>query len=218
METKGRSYWRAALRFRCDYLPFGFIRVFRRDRGDKFWRFATEIVGPFLDLHRLFGQSAPYGPMAKPYHPCYTNLNPAAEARRYTSETIYCRKVTLTYDWLPPDREVKNWFRRVPYRLERGKAEDSWVVKYFEFRAGIGPLPGAGFIGDLWISWNSGDPSIWFKVEERNWEKWGGCASSVREVSLFFRGFLRPSPLHTHDPNRPKTFSITVCSIRIADA
>lgn len=64
------------------------------------------------------------------------------------------------------------------------------MVKYFEFRAGIGPLPGVGFIGDLWISWDSRDPSVWFKVEERNWEKWGGCASSVREVSLLF--FLFP--------------------------
>ena len=130
--------------------------------------------------------------MDKPHHPCYTNVNPAAEAQRYTSETVYCRKVTLTYDWLPPDREVKNWFQRVPYRLERGNAEGSWVVKYFEFRAGIGPLPGVGFIGDLWISWDSRDPSVWFKVEERNWEKWGGCASSVREVSLLF--FLLGDP------------------------
>jgi hypothetical protein len=156
-------------------------------------RSATGTIGAYyLNDPPPLGQSAPYGPMAKPYHPSYTNLNPAAKARGYTSETVCCRKVTFTYDWLPSDREVKNWFRRVPYRLEKGKANGSWVVRYFEFRAGIGPLPGVGFIGDLWISWNSRDPSIWFKVEEGRWEKWGGCASSVREVSLFFffRGIL----------------------------
>lgn len=90
----------------------------------------------------------------------------------------------MIYDWLPPDRDVEAWFRRVPYRLERDAAEGSWVVKYFEFRAPIKPLPQVGFIGDLWISWNVLDPSIWFKVHENEWERWGGCASSVREVSL----------------------------------
>jgi len=134
--------------------------------------------------------SAPYGPMAKPYHPCYTDVNPAVEARKYTSEQVYYRKVTLMYDWLAPDRDVEGWSRRVPYRLERGQMEGSWVVKYFEFRAGIGPLIGVGFIGDLWISWNPEDPSVWFKVEEDKWERWGGCASSVRVVSLFFHSFF----------------------------
>ena len=126
---------------------------------------------------------APYGPMAKPYHPYYTIVNPAEEARRYTSEKVYCRKLTLVYDWLPPGREVQSWFRRVPWQLERGEMVNSWIVKYFEFRAAIGPLPRVGFIGDLWISWNARDPSIWFKVDETKWERWGGCASSLREVS-----------------------------------
>lgn len=121
--------------------------------------------------------------MAKPYHPCYTNVNPAEEARRHTTEQVYCRKVTLTYNWLPSDRKVENWFRRVPYRLESADAADSWIVKYFEFRAGIAPLVQLGFIGDLWVSWSAGDPSIWFKVDEMKWERWGGCASSVRGVS-----------------------------------
>ena len=121
--------------------------------------------------------------MVKPYHPCYAKVNPAEEVRRYTAERVYCRKVTLEYDWLPQDREVKNWFRRVPWELERGKRADSWIVKYFEFRAGIEPLPQVGFIGDLWISWNARDPSIWFKVDKLKWERWGGCASSLHEVS-----------------------------------
>ena len=146
-----------------------------------------------LDLPPLW-PSAPYGPMDKLHHPCYTNVNPAAEAPRYTSERVCCRKVTLIYDWLPPDREVESWFRRVPYRLERVDADDSWIVKYFEFRAGIAPLPQMGFIGDLWISWNAGDPSVWFKVEETQWERWGGCASSVREVSLRALNLLRIAP------------------------
>jgi len=121
--------------------------------------------------------------MSKRYHPCYTNVNPAADARKYTSERVYYRKVTLEYDWLPPGREVESWFRRVPYRLERGEMEGSWIVKYFEFRAGIAPVPQLGFIGDLWISWNARDPSVWFKVEDMNWERWGGCVSSIHEVS-----------------------------------
>jgi len=129
--------------------------------------------------------SAPYGHMAKPYHPCHTNVNPAEEARKYTTEQVYCRRVTLIYNWLPPDRQVENWFRRVPYQLERAKAADSWIVKYFEFRAGIAPLAQLGFIGDLWVSWGAGDPSVWFKVGEMKWERWGGCASSVRGVSWF---------------------------------
>ena len=87
------------------------------------------------------------------------------------------------YDWLPPGREVESWFRRVPYRLQSGEVEGSWVVKYFEFRARIAPFPQLGFIGDLWISWDAREPSVWFKVEETIWERWGGCASSVREVS-----------------------------------
>ena len=123
--------------------------------------------------------------MPKPYHPSYTGVNPAARARDYTSEQVHCRKVSLIYDWLPADRDVEAWFRRVPYRLKSGPAEGSWVVKYFEFRAPIEPLPQVGFIGDLWISWNILDPSIWFKVHENEWERWGGCASSVREVSSF---------------------------------
>lgn len=145
-------------------------------------------------------RSAPYGPMAKPYHPCYTDVNPVENARRYTSEKVYSRKVTLIYDWLPPGREVKSWFRRVPYRLEKGDKEGSWVVKYFEFRAGIAPLPQLGFVGDLWISWDTVDPSVWFKVEEMKWERWGACASSVHRVSSvlrtsFFRCcFLPPLP------------------------
>jgi len=123
--------------------------------------------------------------MAKPYHPCYTNMNLVADVRRYTSEKVSYRKVTLKYDWLPPGRDVQSWFRRVPYRLERGEKEGSWIVKYFEFRAGITPVPQLGFVGDLWISWNPGDPSVWFKVEDLSWERWGGCASSVHEVSFF---------------------------------
>ena len=126
---------------------------------------------------------APYGHMEKAYHPCYTNLNPAEEARRYTTETVHFRKVTLIYDWLDPDRSVESWFRKVPYRLERGP-KGSWVVKYFEFRAGISPISQAGFIGDLWISWSAWDPSVWFKVDEVKWQKWGGCTSSTHEVSF----------------------------------
>ena len=140
-------------------------------------------VPSYLDLPPCW-PPAPYGHMPKPYHPSYTDVNPAARARGYTSEQVHCRKVSLIYDWLPPDRDVEAWFRRVPYRLERDAAEGSWVVKYFEFRAPIKPLPQVGFIGDLWISWNVLDPSIWFKVHENEWERWGGCASSVREVSL----------------------------------
>ena len=116
------------------------------------------------------------------------------------------------YDWLAPDRDVGSWFRRVPFRLERGGAEGSWVVKYFEFRAGIAPLLGVGFVGDLWVSWNPGDPSIWFKIEEDKWERWGGCASSVREVSLlffsfFFCGEKHPHHHHHHHHNTPFSLS-----------
>lgn len=160
-------------------------------RGPSRKSFPTEPIAPLLftsssdSIRCLFGpqRSAPYVHMAKPYHPCYTTVNPAGEARKYTTERIFCRKVTLTYDWLPPHTQVEGWLRRVPYRLEGGDTEGSWIVKYFEFRAGIAPLPQLGSIGDLWISWDAGDPSVWFKVEEIEWERWGGCASSVREVS-----------------------------------
>lgn len=122
--------------------------------------------------------------MEKPYHPCYTDMNPAAESLRYISRKVLWRKVTLIYDWLDPDRNVESWFRRVPYRLKRGGKEGSWVVRYFEFRAGASPVSQMGFIGDLWISWDPVDPSVWFKVEETKWVRWGGCLSSVYEVSL----------------------------------
>lgn len=124
---------------------------------------------------------APYGSME---HPCYTSLNPAAEAWRYTSEKVHVRKMTFTYDWLDPDRDIKSWFRRVPYHLEKGVKDRSWVVRYFEFRAKISPVPQMGFIGDLWICWDARDPSVWFKVEETRWERWRGCVSSIREVSV----------------------------------
>lgn len=120
--------------------------------------------------------------MAKSYHPCYTNVNPAVEARKYTSEMVYCRKVTLQYT-LPKRTEVESWLRRVPYQLEKSDGERSWVVKHFEFRAGIGPLPKVGFIGDLWISWDTRGASVWFKVEEEKWRRWGGYTSSIRGVS-----------------------------------
>jgi len=153
----------------------------------------TTTLRPFVNPDPLPPwPSAPYGPMAKPYHPCYTNVNPAEEAGKYTAEQVYFRRVTLIYDWLPPGREAESWFRRVPYRLERANVEDSWIVKYFEFRAGIAPLAQLGFIGDLWVSWGAGDPSVWFKVEEMKWERWGGCASSVRGVSLFATLSCRP--------------------------
>lgn len=144
----------------------------------------------YLDLPPLW-PSAPYGPMPKPYHPCYTNVNPAEEARKYTSAEVRCRKVRLIYDWFPPEREAESWLRIVPYRFKKGEKEGSWIVRYFEFHAGIAPLPRVGFIGDLWISWGASDPSIWFKLEEMKWERWGGCMSSVRAVSLF----ANPSPI-----------------------
>lgn len=124
--------------------------------------------------------------MDKAYHPSYTSMNPASEARRYTSQSIRYRKVTQIYDWLDPERDVASWVRWVPYRLENGDEEHSWIVKYFEFRAGIPPIPQVGFIGDLWVSHNAGDPSVWFKVDQMEWERWGGCASSARGVSFFF--------------------------------
>ena len=132
--------------------------------------------------------------MAKAYHPSYTKVNPAKDAWMYTSETVYWRKVTMLYDWLPSDRVVESWFRRVPWRLERDEKSDSWIVKYFEFRAGIGPLPQLGYVGDLWISWNARDPSVWFKVDEMDWERWKGCASSLREVSLASCSFMSCTP------------------------
>jgi len=140
--------------------------------------------------------------MEKAYHPCYTNLNPVADARRYTTETVHFRTVTLVYDWLDPERSVESWFRRVPYRLERD-LEGSWVVKYFEFRAGISPISQAGFIGDLWISWSARDPSVWFKVDEVTWERWGGCTSSIHEVS-----FIR-----AHSLFLPSVFSLVIQTV-----
>lgn len=122
--------------------------------------------------------------MEKAYHPCYTKLNPVIEAQKYTSVEVRYRKAALVYDWLDAKRDVESWFRRVPYRLEEGDKEGSWVVKYFEFLAEISPMPQAGFIGDLWISWDARDPSVWFKVDETKWERWGGCASSARNVSF----------------------------------
>jgi hypothetical protein len=124
-------------------------------------------------------------------HPCYSSLNPAAEAERYTSEKVQVRKKTFIYDWLDPDRDVKSWFRRVPYRLKRGPKNRSWVVRYFEFRSGILPVPQMGFIGDLWICWDSNNPSVWFKVDEMVWERWGGCVGSVRDVRVSFKTYLR---------------------------
>lgn len=145
----------------------------------------------YLDLPHLW-LPAPYGSME---HPCYTSMNPVAETQRYTPEKVQVRKVTLIYDWLDPDRDVKSWFRMVPYRLEKGPKGRSWVVRYFEFRAKTSPVPQMGFIGDLWICWDANDPSVWFKVDETAWERWGGCASSVRDVSSL--EFRTPTPLLT---------------------
>ena len=128
-------------------------------------------------------------------HPCYTGMNPAADAHRYTSEKVQVRKMTLVYDWLDPGRDIESWFRRVPYRLERGAKNRSWVIRYFEFRAKTLPVSQMGFIGDLWICWCDEDPSVWFKVDGAIWERWGGCASSVREVSFLpgtYPGFWGP--------------------------
>ena len=130
-------------------------------------------------------------------HPCYTSINPAAEAHRYTSEKVQVRKVTFIYDWLDPDRDVKSWFRRVPYHLEKGVGHRSWIVRYFEFRAKVFPVPQMGFVGDLWICWDVTDPSIWFKVDETTWERWVGCASSVREVSFVSERTLAHGSLST---------------------